>query len=322
MHPFFRILYARFADVACARCARPVRALSHEERLTAVLDLLAAHDGEIDVEVPLVRGLAGSHERLLDGVRDLFDRVVVDGRPWRGRALDPDSAHDIRVRVGRLGPGDSPADVRALLEHADAVGSAEVVVAGRSMLSAPVCPECGAWVRPLEPAAFQPGAADTSSHRIAGTTFDDLMSFTIEAAAGFVDDLAELTPAQRIRHELDRRLRPLLQLGLGYLTLDRPMPTLSRGEAQRTRLAVVLAGRLEDLLHVLDEPTIGLHHTDLARLLDAVAGLPGPVVMVEHDRTAIARADDVIEGGPGGGQAGGPLVVQGPPAADRKGVGE
>jgi excinuclease ABC subunit A len=315
MHPFFRILYARFADVACPRCARPVRARSDEERLTAVLDLLAAHDGGVDVEVPLVRGLTGSHERLLTGARRLFDRVVVDGRAWRSRALDPGEAHDIVVRVGRLEPGDPPGDVRALLGRADAVGSAEVLVAGDSMLSAPVCPGCGAWVRPLEPAAFQPGAADTSSHRIAGTTFDDLMTFTIEAAAGFVADLAALAPARRIQHELDRRLRPLRHLGLGYLTLDRPMPTLSRGEAQRTRLAVVLAGRLEDLLHVLDEPTIGLHHTDLARLLDAIAGLPGPVVMVEHDRTAIAMADDVIEIGPGGGQAGGRLVFQGPPAA-------
>ena len=75
------------------------------------------------------------------------------------------------------------------------------------------------------------------------------------------------------------------------------MPTLSRGSPAHLP-AVVLAGRLEDLLHVLDEPTIGLHHTDLARLLDAIAGLPGPVVMVEHDRTAIAVADDVIEIGP------------------------
>jgi len=315
MHPFFRILYARFADVACPRCARPVRALSEEERLTTVLDLLAASDGEVDVEVALVRGLAGSHDRLLPGARELFDRVVVDGRPWRGRALDPAEAHDVVVRVGRLRPGDAPRDVRALLERADAVGSADVLVAGRSLLSAPVCPGCGSWVRPLEPAAFQPGAADTSSHRIAGTTFDDLMGFTIEAAAGFVDDLAALAPARRIQHELDRRLGPLRRLGLGYLTLDRPMPTLSRGEAQRTRLAVVLAGRLEDLVHVLDEPTIGLHHTDLARLLDAIAGLPGPVVMVEHDRTAIALADDVIEVGPGGGDAGGRLVFQGTPAA-------
>jgi excinuclease ABC subunit A len=86
MHPFFRILYARFADVACPRCARPVRARSDEERLTAVLDLLAAHDGGVDVEVPLVRGLTGSHERLLTGARRLFDRVVVDGRAWRSRA--------------------------------------------------------------------------------------------------------------------------------------------------------------------------------------------------------------------------------------------
>src|SRR5205814_3874035 len=79
--------------------------------------------------------------------------------------------------------------------------------------------------------------------------------------------------------------------------------------------AVVLAGRLEDLLHVLDEPTIGLHHTDLQRLLDAIVGLPGPVLMVEHDRVAVAMADDVVEIGPAGGSAGGRLVFQGPPAA-------
>src|SRR4029453_6527496 len=68
MHPFFRILYARFADAACPPCARPVRALSDEEAPPAVLALLDA--AEIDVEVPLVRGLAGSHERLLRGARE------------------------------------------------------------------------------------------------------------------------------------------------------------------------------------------------------------------------------------------------------------
>lgn len=315
MHPFFRILYSRFADVACARCDRPVRAISEEERLNAALEILAESGAAVDVDVPLVRGICGSHERLLKGARDLFERVVVDGRPWRGRALDAGSPHDIVVRIGQLEPSDSPADVRALLERADAVGSAEVVVGGNSMLRAPICPGCGAWVRPLEPSAFQPGVADTTSHRVAGLTIEELMATTVEAAAEFVEGLREVTRARRVQQELQRRLRPMLDLGLGHLTLDRPMPTLSRGEAQRTRLAVVLAGRLEDLLHVLDEPTIGLHHTDLARLLDAIAELPGPVLMVEHDRTAIAMADDVVEIGPGGGAAGGRLVFHGPPAA-------
>src|SRR5581483_4562106 len=129
-----------------------------------------------------------------------------------------------------------------------------------------------------------------------------------------VDELPLGLRARRVQDELLRRLRPLQALGLGHLALDRSMPPLSRGEAQRARLAVVLAGRLEDLLHVLDEPTIGLHHTDLARLLDAVAALPGPVLMVEHDPVAVAMADDVVEIGPSGGRGGGRLVFQGTPA--------
>ena len=191
MHPFFRLLYA-----VRRRRPRPLRPPG-----PGVVRRGGSRPSSTSSPRTTARSTSRcrwrsrqSHERLLAGARDLFDRVVVDGRPWRGRALAPDTTHDIRGRVGRLGPGDSPADVWALLERADAVGSAEVLVAGGSMLSAPVCPGCGAWVRPLEPAAFQPGAADTSSHRIAGTTFDDLTTFTIEAAARFVDDLAALTP--------------------------------------------------------------------------------------------------------------------------------
>src|SRR5439155_25427547 len=149
-----------------------------------------------------------------------------------------------------------------------------------------------------------------SSHRIRGLALDELLERSVGDALAFVDDLPFGSRTKRLQHELTRRLRPLVDLGLDHLTLDRPMPTLSRGESQRTRLAVVLAGQLEDLLHVLDEPTIGLHHTDLKRLLDVVAGLPGPVLMVEHDRTAVALADDVVEIGPGGGTSGGELVFQ------------
>jgi excinuclease ABC subunit A len=155
---------------------------------------------------------------------------------------------------------------------------------------------------------------DTSSHRIAGVTLTELLARSLSEVLEFVDQLPVGLRAARIQDELLRRLRPLVTLGLGHLSLDRSMPTLSRGEAQRTRLAVVLGGRLEDLLHVLDEPTIGLHHTDLKRLLDAIASLPGPVLMVEHDRTAIAMADDVVEIGPAGGRGGGELVFQGTPA--------
>ena len=320
LHPFFRILYARFSDVSCPRCAVPVRSVSREERLAIALEMLAGAE-TLDVEVAVVRGLDGSHARLLAGLRGLFDTVTIDGRPWgatkssRVPRLDSAKPHDVVVRVAMLQSGMSAAEVRTTLERADALGTHEVRVGGTPLLRAPICPKCSAWVRPLEPSAFRDGVSDTSSHRIAGVPLTELLARSVSEVLEFVEQLPVGIRARRVQDELLRRLRPLETLGLGHLTLDRSMPTLSRGEAQRTRLAVVLSGRLEDLLHVLDEPTIGLHHTDLKRLLDAVASLPGPVLMVEHDRVAVAMADDVVEIGPGGGNAGGRLVFQGVPAA-------
>lgn len=315
LHPFLRILYSRFAEVECPHCHVPVRALSAEDRLTTAMELLARNDN-LDVEVAIVRGLVGSHARLLAGIRGQFDHITVDGTPWLADStshLDPSSAHDVVVRVNTLHPGMPAAEIRATLEQADALGKPEVLLGGTPVLRAPICPQCGAWVRPLAPSAFR-GETDTSSHRIDGVTLQELTARSVTEVLDFVQQLPFGSRAKRIQDELLRRLRPLQELRLGYLALDRPMPTLSRGEAQRTRLAVVLSGRLEDLLHVLDEPTIGLHHSDLSRLLDAIAALPGPVLMVEHDPVAVAMADDVVEIGPGGGDGGGRLVFQGPPA--------
>ncbi|MEV5966043.1 ATP-binding cassette domain-containing protein [Kribbella sp. NPDC051952] len=307
LHPFLRILYSRFAEVSCPRCDIPVRALSGDERLAVALEMLDTTDS-LDVEVAVARGLVGSHGRLLAGLRQDFAEITVDGRPW-SEPLDPAEKHDVVVHVATLHAGMAVADVRVALEQADALGKPEILLGGTPVLRAPICPTCGTWVRPLEPAAFHDGT-DTSSHRIAGTTLPDLISRSVTEVLEFVEHL----PPGRIQDELVRRLRPLSTLGLGHLSLDRSMPTLSRGEAQRTRLAVVLSGRLEDLLHVLDEPTIGLHHSDLKRLLDAIAALPGPVLMVEHDPVAVAMADEVVEIGPGGGSSGGHLVFQGSPA--------
>jgi excinuclease ABC subunit A len=314
LHPFLRVLYARAADVSCPRCGTAVRPVSGEERLRLALE--AVGQGDVDIEVPVVRGVAGGHDRLLGALRSSFgDALAVDGRPWEGAALDPSGEHDIVVRVARLAGGSPAPVVRAALERADGLGTVEVLIAGRQALRAPVCPRCGEGVLSLEPAAFRSGAADTSSHRIQGLTLDELLARPAGEVAGFADRLPGGPRLLRLRAELLRRLRPLLALGLDHLTLDRPMPTLSRGEAQRVRLAVVLSGRLEDLIHVLDEPTIGLHQRDLGRLFDAISALPGPVVMVEHDRTAVAQADDVVEIGPGGGESGGRVVFQGPPAS-------
>ncbi|MCZ2399440.1 MAG: ATP-binding cassette domain-containing protein [Phycisphaerae bacterium] len=116
--------------------------------------------------------------------------------------------------------------------------------------------------------------------------------------------------------EIRRRLRFLVDVGLEYLTLDRAAPTLSGGEAQRIRLASQIGSGLSGVLYVLDEPTIGLHPRDTARLVAALRklrALGNTLLLVEHDREVIAAADHLLDFGPRAGKHGGEIVAQGTP---------
>src|SRR6185312_2681389 len=111
-------------------------------------------------------------------------------------------------------------------------------------------------------------------------------------------------------------LRFLLDVGLGYLSLDRPAPTLSGGEAQRIRLASQIGSELSGVIYVLDEPSIGLHQRDNQKLIAALKHLRdigNTVVVVEHDREAMEEADWLIDFGPGAGRQGGQIVAAGTP---------
>ena len=122
----------------------------------------------------------------------------------------------------------------------------------------------------------------------------------------------EAAIAGRIMHEIVERLGFLNNVGLGYISLDRSAATLSGGEGQRIRLATQIGSRLRGVLYVLDEPSIGLHHRDNERLLNALENLRdlgNTVLVVEHDEETIRRADYVIDLGPGAGRHGGSLVA-------------
>jgi excinuclease ABC subunit A len=120
--------------------------------------------------------------------------------------------------------------------------------------------------------------------------------------------------ARDVLAEIAQRLEFLSTVGLDYLSLDRGAKTLSGGEAQRIRLAAQLGSNLRGVLYVLDEPTIGLHPRDNARLLEALATLTGKgnsVVVVEHDEETMRRADRILDLGPGAGRRGGEIVASG-----------
>ena len=141
---------------------------------------------------------------------------------------------------------------------------------------------------------------------------------TIEAAAQFIARLA-LTEQQRkivteVIREIESRLQFLLEVGLGYLTLNRESGTLSGGEAQRIRLATQIGSGLAGVLYVLDEPSIGLHQRDNARLLTTLRrlrDLGNSVIVVEHDEETIRAADHIVDLGPGAGPRGGEIVAEG-----------
>jgi excinuclease ABC subunit A len=141
---------------------------------------------------------------------------------------------------------------------------------------------------------------------------------TIEAAARFIAAL-DLTAHQQVIvtdvvREIQSRLQFLVEVGLGYLTLDRHSGTLSGGEAQRIRLATQIGSGLAGVLYILDEPSIGLHQRDNGRLLDTLRrlrDLGNSVIVVEHDEETIRAADHIIDLGPGAGPRGGEVVAQG-----------
>ena len=120
--------------------------------------------------------------------------------------------------------------------------------------------------------------------------------------------------AERVLKEVDARLGFLLDVGLDYLSLNRPAATLSGGEAQRIRLATQIGSGLVGVLYVLDEPSIGLHQRDNHRLIQTLTrlrDLGNTLIVVEHDEDTIRTADWVVDIGPGAGEHGGKVVVSG-----------
>ena len=170
------------------------------------------------------------------------------------------------------------------------------------------CGSClGARVRPEAAAA-----------RLRERTIGDVCGMPLTECREWFEALAldrrEQERAQELIPEIRSRLRFLVEVGLGYLTLGRAAPTLSGGEAQRVKLAGQMGSGLTGVLYVLDEPTVGVHPRDNARVLQALRALRdegNTVVVVEHDPQTLAEADHVIDLGPGAGPEGGRVVASG-----------
>ncbi|PIR93430.1 excinuclease ABC subunit UvrA [Candidatus Falkowbacteria bacterium CG10_big_fil_rev_8_21_14_0_10_43_10] len=181
------------------------------------------------------------------------------------------------------------------------------------------CPKCqGQRLRP-----------EYLAVKILDKNIADITGLTIESAVPAIEELLnKLTNskkriAEQILKEILSRLKALSQAGLHYLTINRPMNTLSGGEAQRVKLATQLSSNLVNITYILDEPSVGLHQKDISKLigtLKILRDLENTVIVVEHDATTMLAADYIIDIGPGAGNRGGLIVAAGAPEQIKKDV--
>jgi excinuclease ABC subunit A len=194
----------------------------------------------------------------------------------------------------------------------ESAGRGETFEDLRPYLSEESCPDChGARLR-----------KDSLSVRVGERTIAEYTALPVSEALPAFRTLEfgerEKPVADRLLHEITTRLSFLESVGVGYLSLDRPATTLSGGEAHRIRLATQLGARMQGILYVLDEPSIGLHQRDNRRLLEtlkAIRDRGNTVVVVEHDEETMRAADWIVDLGEGAGHFGGRVMYQGPPAS-------
>ena len=282
---------------ACPGCHGFGAVLEYDERLIVPDPQRAVADGAID---PWTKPRYEGRRRLLK--QTCRDAGIPTDVPW-AKLPAPATRLLLHGRKGRF------LGIVPFLRHLERKRYKQYVrVFLRQYQMATECPSChGARLRP-----------EALAVDVGGLTIAAAAALTVDALAAWLAGL-DLSPFQRevahvVLEEVAQRVGVLRDVGVGYLTLDRQTRTLSGGEAQRISLANALGGKLTETLYVLDEPTIGLHPRDTARLLGLLRRLAdagNTVLTVEHDPAAIRAADWVVELGPGSGERGGELVFEG-----------
>jgi excinuclease ABC subunit A len=259
------------------------------------LSMYAAGELGVRLDVP--------YRSLTDHERD----IVLHGAPVR---------QQVKLRSGRTGRA-----VQLSVNYDNAVAAVERSLRSdnertrrlvQRFLVTRVCSVChGTRLRP-EALASQLGGRNIAE--ISALGLGELHEFTADLPAGLPPELTRLTAG--LLAELNGRLMPLLDVGLSYLALDRAGATLSTGERQRLELTSTVRASTTGMLYVLDEPSVGLHPSNvigLRKTISALAGNGNTVVVVEHEREVIRAADWVIELGPAAGDSGGTVIAQGTP---------
>ncbi|HYQ15089.1 MAG TPA: ATP-binding cassette domain-containing protein, partial [Polyangiaceae bacterium] len=315
--------------LACPACAKP---------LEAARSGLFSYESPVGA-CPTCRGFGRTLGVDLGKVIPDPSRSIAQGvvRPWRGESTKWERAEVLKLCKRHDIPSDKPFSALTAAQQ-------KLLLEGDGSWHKGLFPGVVGWFKWLETKTYKMHVRvllsryrsydechachgrrlnpTALSYRVGGLSIADYHALEISAARARIDAL-KLHSAQGelARRELSSRLSYLDRVGLGYLTLERQARTLSGGEAQRVTLTAALGTSLHNALFVLDEPSVGLHPSDLPPLAEMVRELAernNIVLLVEHDPTLISGADRVLELGPGAGTEGGQIVFDGTPDAARK----
>ena len=259
-----------------------------------LLEAVAETNG-IDIDTPWQDLSRGARDLLLGGTGD--ERHTVSYRNRFGRRRVYTVRFDGMLR-----------SLERRYENTDSENTRERI---EGLMALQPCPACGgARLRP-----------ESLAVTVGGLNIHEYTRLSARAALEWIEALelshTERAIARLVVREIAERLRFLDSVGIGYLSLERAAATLSGGEAQRIRLATQIGSSLVGVLYILDEPSIGLHQRDNAKLIDTLQrlrDLGNTVIVVEHDEGTIRAADHVVDLGPGAGEHGGEVVAEGTPS--------
>jgi excinuclease ABC subunit A len=303
---------------ACPRCTGLGSQQEIDPDLLVPDPSLSIDDGAL---VPWsVGGSSGFYEAVIQAIADRYE--IDTSKPWaeltdaeQDRFLNGTEGERIYVqyrnRMGRrrqymLAFDGIVASLSRRYRETDSSHQRERIEEYMSFRPCPVCK--GAR---LKPEVLAVTVGDRSIH--------EFTQMSVTGALAFLDELELTTTEELIGHRIVKEIRERLtfldDVGVGYLTLDRAAATLSGGEAQRLRLATQIGSQLVGVLYILDEPSIGLHQRDNARLIDTLErlrDLGNTVLVVEHDEEMMRRSNWLVDMGPGAGLHGGEVVAEGP----------
>src|SRR6059036_3486092 len=302
---------------ACPRCTGLGSQQEIDPDLVVPDPSLSVDDGAL---VPWsLGGSSGFYEAVIQAVADRYE--IDTSLPWQEMTVEDQDLFlygtegekvyvQYRNRMGRrrqytLAFDGIVSSLERRYRETDSSQQRERIEEYMSLRPCPVCK--GARLKP-----------EVLAVTVGGKSIHDFSQQSVNAALRFLDELGLTQTEQLIGHRIVKEIRERLtfldDVGVGYLTLDRAAATLSGGEAQRLRLATQIGSQLVGVLYILDEPSIGLHQRDNARLigtLERLRDIGNTVVVVEHDEEMMRRSDWLIDMGPGAGLHGGEVVAEG-----------